>query len=187
MRRTWIVLACAVLALGFSVTRAEDGAKEKAAEQPQKAARPAQRAGPGQPPRMVLGVQGKLTKVEANSITFVPDPPPAVRRRKEAAAKDGKAKNVEPKGEGPKDEGREHDEPAPEEQTLAVDEKTLVFIGVGTSERTLPNGRKTKSIRFARTDRSDLKPGQQVLVRSTGGHADHVSIMPQEAPANDGL
>ena len=162
--------------LGKAEEKSEGKSEEKSEETPQPAARPQRPAEPPQRvPRLVPGTQGELTKVEADSITFLPAPPRARPARR------GNQK------ESQKEEKQKVAEPAPKEQTLAVDENTQVFVGVNGPERTLPGGQKIRSTRFTRGQRSDLKAGQKVLVRSTGDHADHVSIFPTEAPEAEGL
>jgi hypothetical protein len=177
-------LICLIFTLHPAVVAAQDGSKEKSEqkseekseEKPQPPARPRRPAEPPQRvPRLVPGTQGELTKVEADSITFLPAPPRA------RPARGGGNKTESQKEE------KQEAEPAPKEQTLAVDENTQVFVGAYGPERTLPRGQKIRSTRFTRGQRSDLKAGQKVLVRSTGDHADHISIFPTEAPEGEGL
>ena len=190
MLRPVLLVACLALLPASPAARADDAAALKAAEEPtekptekpaekpadkaaenpaekpaEKPARPA--APPQRRPQFMPGTMAELKKVEEGSITLQPLPPRRVGR-------DGKP--VEP-----------DKRPPAEEQTLTVDEKTMVFVAVQENEREV-NGRKIRSTRFARGSLADLKVGQKVMYLADGDHAVRISIMPPEpAPTGDGL
>ena len=139
----------------------EDNAKEPA-ERPARRPEPPQRT-----PRFMPGAMAELKKVEQGSITLQPLPPQRFRR-------DGKPVESDKR-------------PPAEEQTLTVDEKTMIGVPVHENEREV-NGRKVRTTRFARGSPADLKVGQKVMFAADGDRAVRISIMPAEPPpAGDGL
>jgi hypothetical protein len=117
-------------------------------------ARPAEPERPRAARRLVGGLPVELVKVTERSIT--------VRGRPPADAKE-----------------------APAEQTFDVDgERTKVYVGEVTAERTTEDGRVTRKVTPRPGKLADLKPGQSVRVGAAGGVATRIDIMPPP-PAKD--